>query len=260
MPWLRQGNLSIHTRNTFPYGAGIASSASAMSALALCFAEISQIMGMLNEMEFYAFASEIARLGSGSACRSIYGPVAEWGEHPAFAESSDFWALPFETIHPVFNDFRDTILIVESGEKEVSSSLGHELLKGHPFADQRYQQAGKHLMKLKECLISGNLSDFIDVVEREALMLHSMMMTSNPYFILMKANTLQIIHAIWEYRTAHSKSWCFTLDAGANVHFLYPAVDEKEALSFVETQLKKFCEKGLYICDKLGTGPSRLEI
>ena len=53
-----------------------------------------------------------------------------------------------------------------------------------------------------------------------------MMMTSMPYFILMKPNTMEIINKIWKFRQETGLHLCFTLDAGANVHLLYP---EKEA-------------------------------
>ena len=110
----------------------------------------------------------------------------------------------------------------------------------------------------KHILQAGDLVSFVSLVEREALTLHSLMMSSDPYFILMKPNTLKIIEAIWEKRQKDGVLWCFTLDAGANVHFLYPQTDKAEAILFVETTLKQYCENGAFIHDQVGLGPQKV--
>ena len=79
-------------------------------------------------------------------------------------------------------------------------------------------------------LTNGNQKRFIEIVESEALTLHAMMMTSMPYFILMKPNTLKIINKIWEFRQTTGSNICFTLDAGANVHVLFPEAEQKKSL------------------------------
>jgi len=99
---------------------------------------------------------------------------------------------------------------------------------------------------------------FIEVVESEALTLHAMMMTSLPYFILMKPNTLVVINKVWEYRKATGSKLCFTLDAGANVHLLYPNNEKDKVLSFITSELVAYCENGQYICDKIGLGAKLL--
>src|SRR5690606_30712639 len=125
-------------------------------------------------------------------------------------------------VNEVFRNYQDTILLVDKGEKQVSSTVGHDLMHGHPFAQQRFAQAHENLSAIKKALTDGDIDSFIKIVESEALTLHSMMMTSMPYFILMKPNTLEIINRIWKYRAATGITVCFTLDAGANVHVLYP--------------------------------------
>ena len=87
--------------------------------------------------------------------------------------------------------------MVDKGEKQVSSTVGHNLMHDHPFAQERFKQTDKNLSKLKNVLKEGDLNKFIEIVESEALTLHAMMMTSMPYFILMKPNTLEIINKIW---------------------------------------------------------------
>ena len=112
--------------------------------------------------------------------------------------------------------------MVDKREKQVSSTVGHNLMHNHPFAQERFRQANSNLSKLIDVFKTGDLKSFIEIVESEALSLHAMMMTSVPYFILMKPNTLEILNKIWGFRQQTTANICFTLDAGANVHVLYP--------------------------------------
>jgi diphosphomevalonate decarboxylase len=127
-------------------------------------------------------------------------------------------------------------------------------MHNHPYAYTRFAQAHENLDKLTAIFESGNIEEFIKVVESEALTLHAMMMTSMPYFILMKPNTLQIINAIWKFRNETKIPVCFTLDAGANVHVLYPKNVNDKVLQFIKNELVGFCQNGQYICDEIGTG------
>ena len=260
-PFLKDYKFIIHTENSFPHSSGIASSASGMSALALCVMSLEKELNpeVINDEFFYKKASFLARLGSGSACRSLEGELIEWGEHQNIPESSDLFGIkyPFE-IDEVFKSYQDTILLVDKGQKQVSSSVGHNLMHGHPFAEQRFAQAHSNLDKLKQIFASGNLEEFIAIVESEALTLHAMMMSSNPYFILMKPNTLEIINKIWEFRESTKTPICFTLDAGANVHLLYPEMHKEKVLEFIKNELVAYCEKGQYICDQVGKGAEKL--
>ena len=209
----------------------------------------------MTEEYFNQKASFLARLGSGSACRSVKGKVVVWGKHADISGSSDLFGVEFPTaIHSNFNNYQDTILLVDKGEKQVSSTVGHDLMHNHPYAEQRFAQAHDHLSKLKTVLETGDLETFISIVESEALTLHAMMMTSMPYFILMKPNTLEIINAIWKFRKTHNIPVCFTLDAGANVHVLYPENVSVAVLQFIQDELVGYCQNGQYICDAIGNG------
>jgi diphosphomevalonate decarboxylase len=81
-----------------------------------------------------------------------------------------------------------------------------------------------------------------------------MMMTSLPYFILMKPNTLEIINTIWRFRNETNIPVCFTLDAGANVHILYPENVREHVLQLIKGELVGYCQNGNYICDTIGNG------
>ncbi len=260
LPFLKDYHFTIDTQNTFPHSSGIASSASGMAALAMNLMSLEKVLNPeMTEAYFYQKASFLARLGSGSACRSVKGEVVVWGEHETIQESSNFFGVEFpNSIHENFKNFQDTILLVDKGEKQVSSSVGHNLMHKHPFAERRFEQAHENLDKLIKVFESGNVEEFITIIESEALTLHSMMMTSVPYFILMKPNTLEIINAIWKFRNETKIPVCFTLDAGANVHVLYPENVKDKVLQFIKVELVGYCQNGQYICDEIGIGSQLL--
>ena len=260
LPFLKDYHFTIDTQNTFPHSSGIASSASGMAALAVNFMSIEKLLSRnfgteMTDEYFNKKASFLARLGSGSACRSIKGNIVVWGNHKNISESSDLFGVEFKNkIHDNFKNYQDTILLVDKGEKQVSSTIGHDLMHGHPFAEKRFTQAHENLDALIKIFESGDLNEFIKIVESEALTLHAMMMTSLPYFILMKPNTLEIINAIWKFRNETQIPVCFTLDAGANVHVLYPEDVKEEVLTFIKNNLVGYCQNGQYICDEIGFG------
>ncbi|WP_395046193.1 diphosphomevalonate/mevalonate 3,5-bisphosphate decarboxylase family protein [Flavobacterium sp.] len=255
-PFLKEFHFTIDTQNTFPHSSGIASSASGMAALAMNIMSLEKALNpSISEEYFYEKASFLARLGSGSACRSVKGSVVVWGTHAEIPESSNLFGVEFpSTIHQNFNNYQDTILLVDKGEKQVSSTVGHDLMHNHPYANRRFEQAHENLSKIKVVLENGNLDEFIKIVESEALTLHAMMMTSMPYFILMKPNTLEIINKIWKFRSENNIPVCFTLDAGANVHVLYPENKKEIILQFIKDELVGYCQNGQYICDEIGNG------
>jgi diphosphomevalonate decarboxylase len=255
-PYLKDYHFIIDTKNTFPHSSGIASSASGMAALAMNIMSLEKALNAkISDDYFYKKASFLARLGSGSACRSVKGEVVVWGKNNSFSESSDLYGVPFSgTIHENFKNYQDTILLVDKGEKQVSSTVGHDLMLGHPYAERRFDQAHDNISKIKTVLENGDIEMFIKIVESEALTLHAMMMTSMPYFILMKPNTLEIINKIWKFRETTKTPVCFTLDAGANVHVLYPEEATEKVLQFIKSELLGYCQNGHYICDRIGDG------
>lgn len=260
--WIRQSEITIHSINTFPHAAGIASSASSMSALALCLLDIDQQQKgetfQLKE-ETRKEASSIARIGSGSACRSLFPVASIWGETDQVPGSSNEFAIPYaQMLDPVFQNFRDTILITHAGEKSVSSSAGHKLMEELAYADTRYKLAANNLTLLLKAMSSGDLDTFISIVESEALQLHALMMSGPHPYILMKPATLSIIEAVWDFRRQTQIPVCFTLDAGPNVHLLYPEKHIASVMTWVKDELSKHCIGGRFIEDFTGQGPERI--
>ena len=255
-PEIENYSLRIDSSNSFPHSSGIASSASAMSALALCIAEFEkQLKGDAYQFDFKQRASDWSRLGSGSACRSVYGGFVEWGYAEFIKGSSDKYAIEIEDIADVFNSFQDTILLVDKSEKKISSTHGHDLMKGHPFKVARIDQALKNLEQMIDILRNGDIENFVKIIENEALTLHAMMLTSTPGYFLFKPNTLKIIEHIRTFREQKKIPLGFTLDAGANVHLLYPDEHKFVVMNFIKDELLQYCQNGEYICDAVGKGP-----
>ncbi|MGY0408483.1 MAG: diphosphomevalonate/mevalonate 3,5-bisphosphate decarboxylase family protein, partial [Polaribacter sp.] len=180
-PYIFEYEMVIHSKNSFPHSSGIASSASGLSAIAMCLLSLEKELNTnLSEEFIKQKASFLARLGSGSASRSIEGPLVVWGKHPEIIGSSDLFGIefPYKT-HSVFKNYQDTILLVDKQEKQVSSSVGHNLMHQHPYAENRFLQANENIYKLSNILQNGDVKSFINLVESEALTLHAMMLTSN---------------------------------------------------------------------------------
>lgn len=246
--FLKGLDLKIESYNSFPHSSGIASSASSMSALIMCLLEIKYKDSEIDLQE----ASFLSRLASGSAARSVYPLMTLWGETPSLSNSSDEYAIPIgDMIHPVFKTYHDTILIVSSKEKSVSSRAGHSLMDNHPMAEMRYATARKNTEDLLTILKQGDLEGFIRIAEEEANQLHDLMATSTPSYTLKEPNTINIINKILEFRKETGLPVCYTLDAGPNVHLLYPDSCAEQVHTFIEEVLKDYCFENKYINDKV---------
>jgi diphosphomevalonate decarboxylase len=111
---------------------------------------------------------------------------------------------------------------------------------------------------LLPALKKGDWEQFGRITESEAMTLHALMMTSSPPYILMQPNTLEAIQRIIDYRTTEKVPVYYTLDAGPNLHLLYPKAEKEKVQSFIDTQLAPLCTDGKYINDQAGAGPKEL--
>lgn len=246
--FLKGLHFKIESYNSFPHSSGIASSASSMSALVMCLLGIKYKDSEIDMQE----ASFLSRLASGSASRSVYPTMTLWGKTPALSNSSDEYAVPIgDMINPIFKSYHDTILIVSSKEKSVSSRAGHSLMNNHPMAESRYATARKNTEDLLTILKQGDLEGFIKIAEAEANQLHDLMTTSTPAYTLKEPNTVNIINKILEFREDTSLPICYTLDAGPNVHLLYPDFCKDKVHVFIEDVLKDYCHNNKYINDRV---------
>lgn len=258
LPFLKYFDFQIEASNTFPHSSGIASSASSMAALSCCLGGmIKTVFGV--EVES-SYLSRWARLGSGSAARSLYSQMAIWGvwqsdlHQEISSQTTNDFAIGLDQVHPSLQDLKDAILIVDDQEKSVSSRAGHALMENHPHAKARFARAHQNLDALMTAMKTGDLMSFCQIVEAEALELHGLMMTSEPPYILMKPQTLAVISKVQKFREESLIPLCFTLDAGANVHLLYPASEKSEVEKFINDQCLEHCVDGRVIFDQMGTG------
>lgn len=255
-PFLQHLNLEINSTNSFPHSAGIASSASALGALSLCICSIEeQLSGQkMYEDAFYRKAAFIARLGSGSATRSIYGGLVLWGKLHEVHGASDFCGIKLNE-YPFVSSLHDAILIVSSSEKAISSTTGHALMNDNPYAPIRFEQGRRHCVDLLKLLKEEDVKGLYDLIESEALTLHGMMMTSNPGYMLLMPATVAIITKVRSFRAKSEVPVCFTLDAGPNVHLLYPEAYKEQVVRFIKSDLLQYCEDDKWLDDKVGLGP-----
>ncbi len=104
-------------------------------------------------------------------------------------------------------------------------------------------------------MASGDMDFFVSIVEEEALMLHALMMTSDPSYILLKPDSLLVIEKIKEFRSQSRTPLCFTIDAGPNIHVLYPQDSEEVVKDWMKRELGQWN----ILHDKVGMGPTLLK-
>lgn len=204
----------IVSRNNFPMGTGIASSASAFAALTV--AACAALDLHLDE----ASLSALARLGSGSACRSIPDGYVEWyagtDHRTSYAESiapASHWRLI------------DLVAVASREHKTVGSTSGHHLADTSPLQAARVADTPHRLDLCRAAILHRDFEALADVIEQDALMMHSVMLTSRPALIYWLPATLRIIQSVRDWR-ASGMPVAFTIDAGPNVHVISSAHDQ----------------------------------
>ena len=261
MPALIHLEMQVDSVNSFPHSSGIASSASSISSLVLCLCQINDELEETksDRPTFYQKASFLSRLGSGSACRSVYGSWVLWGKLEDIADSSDEQGLSIDhLIHPDFKVMYDAILIVNSSQKKVSSRTGQYLMDMNPYRDARYASAKKNAVRFIHALKKGDERSFSAIVENEAASLHAMLLTSDPPVIMIRPESLHLIEKLKNFRINSGLPFAYTLDAGPNIHILYPPKIREEMVQFIHNELVTFCEEGKWIDDVAGPGPENI--
>ena len=133
----------------------------------------------------------------------------------------------------------------------MSSSAGHQLMTNHPYRDARLKQANNNTQRLIKALQDDNFNEFSEICEEEALSLHALMMSSRPGYTLLEPSTLVAIERIKAFRQETGLPITFTLDAGPNLHVLYPAAQAKTILPFLKIYLRPICEDNQLLTDEI---------
>ena len=215
----------IYSQNSFPKKAGIASSASFFSGLALGFSLAFD--QKLSEKKL----SILARLsGSGSACRSIPDGFSWWRKGKNSQTSYAFSIAP-----PNFWGLNDLVIIVSSEEKKVSSSEGHKYAPTSPFFKFRISDVEKRAKLIKKAFFKKDFTLFGSLVEEETLSMHLIMMTQKPPLYYWSGKTIEIIKKIVELRKKGIEGY-YTIDAGENVHLICQKNDQKKFFDYFINQ------------------------
>lgn len=206
----------VDSENNFPSGAGLASSASAFAALTLAGCAAAGLS--LSEREL----SALARLGSGSASRSIPGGFVEWRAADRHADSYAFSIAP-----PHHWALVDLVAIVSRAHKPTGSTDGHALADTSPLQPARVASAEARLDVCRKAILERDFGALAEVMEQDALAMHAVMMTSRPPLLYWLPPTLAVMQAVRQWRD-DGLPIAFTIDAGPNVHCLCPrdAADE----------------------------------
>ncbi len=243
--------LLINSRNSFPTGAGIASSASGMAALTLAFfalvqpSEASSLMKQGVEQNLQI--SDLARRGSGSACRSLAGGFVEWqrGDSP---ETQVVQAIADAAHWPLF----DSIVLVCQDEKLVSSTLGHQEAASSPLFPLRLSAIPERLQQLKQAIRDKVIWTFGAILEAEASEMHAVMLSQRHPIQYFSAHSIYWIEKVRQYRRETQIPVFWTLDAGANVHIIGELQRQQDLNNYL-----KSCQNHVEILsDECGPGPS----
>ena len=231
----------VESKNHFPTGAGIASSAAAFSALALAGAAALQLN--LSEKEL----SRLARRGSGSASRSIPGGFVEWQ-----AGSDDEDSYAYSIAPPEHWNLVDCIAIVKSSHKTVGSTTGHSLAGSSPLQDGRLADTPRRVVLCRNAILHRDFNALAEVVELDSNIMHAVMQTSTPPLFYWEPQSVALMKLIPEWRR-NGHPVCYTLDAGPNVHVITKAeyVEEVKRELLSQEGVSKVLTSGV-------GGPTRL--
>ena len=212
----------VESSNNYPSSTGIASSAAAFAALALAATKAAGLE--LSE----AGLSRLARLGSGSACRSVPGGFAEW-----LPGSGDVDSFAIQIAPPEHWDLVDLIVVVDRSEKAVGSSAGHKLAATSPLQALRVAGVPERLEQCRTAILTRDFERLAQVVELDSEWMHAVMRTSTPPLYYWTPATEVVI---WNVRAWRSRGHmvCATVDAGPNVHVIALA----EEAAWAEAQLR----------------------
>ena len=206
----------VISENSFPPGAGLASSASGFAALSLAASRAAGLA--LSEREL----SILARFGSGSACRSIPAGFTEWEAGTCSQDSFARQIAPAEHW-----DLRDVIAIVSRAHKRVGSTEGHALAPTSHLYPARVASVADRLAQARAALLEKDLATLGPLIEEDAISMHAVMMTSRPPIYYWLPASIRLMHQVQSWRDEGLEVY-FTFDAGPNVHLICQAADQAE--------------------------------
>ena len=215
MAGLQEG-AQVVSENNFPMGAGIASSASAFASLSLA----ASTAAGLNLTEWQL--SQLARIGSGSACRSVPSGFVEWVVEGCESESAARSIAPPEHWH-----LADCIAVTSTGHKPISSTEGHALAFTSPLQIARVEDAPRRLDICRRAIFERDFLGLAEMIELDSNLMHAVILTSRPPVFYWLPATVAIMQAVTSWRQEGLPAG-YTIDAGPNVHVICLAQDAGE--------------------------------
>lgn len=242
--------LAIVSENSFPEGRGIASSASGFAALTIACLAAWTVSPDLDHLARHGYSltrlADLARLGSGSACRSLFGGFARWEsgdahDHQHFRQlfRADHWALA-------------DIILCGPSEKKISSTDGHVAAWSSPSFAPRLRSLPDRLRACEAAIAARRMADLGNILESEALEMHGVMESSVPPVVYLSDTTRRLLETIREYRARGGFPAWFTLDAGETIHLI---CESRHAPQIV-TAARAFTPERMILMDRVGDGPT----
>lgn len=208
--------IKVETENNIPTAAGLASSASGFAALTLA---VDQFYGLHLPTQVL---SAFARMGSGSASRSLFEGFVEW-QMGLREDGMDSFAFPLQS---QWSDLRIGLIKVSTGPKAVDSRSGMNRTVDTAHLYQSWPlQAAADLEKLHQAIADKNFTLLGETAEQNALSMHATMIASWPPLLYWQPDSVAAMHSIWQLRASGTEVY-FTMDAGPNLKLLYSAADE----------------------------------
>jgi diphosphomevalonate decarboxylase len=226
--WNINATFLIESANNFPSDCGLASSASSFAALTLAAAEVFQKMNPQVWGKDKKTLSELSRQGSGSSCRSLFGPWALW-QH----EYAEQMGLELTDMHHI-------VVVVEDSKKQISSSEAHKLVTTSPRFEGRPERAEIRLKDLVNALRFNDWHLARQIVWDEFVDMHRLFETSTPSFSYMNADSKQVLEDCQNFWTKWQDGPLVTMDAGANVHMLFRQDQKKSFADYREHFAAKY--------------------
>ena len=215
---------TVTSRASVPLAAGLASSAAGFAALA---AAASRAAGMdLDDREL----SRLARRGSGSATRSIFGGLVRWN---AGHDDASSYAEPVACEI----DLAMVVIVLSKSDKPISSTRGmRATMSTSPLFPAWVEASGKDLQVALEAVRVGDLERLGEVVEGNALGMHATMMAARPGIIYWLPQTVAALHGIRAMRQEGLPVWA-TIDAGPNIKVLTEGARAEEVAAALRDRL-----------------------
>ncbi len=222
-------NVKIVIRSAIPPAIGIASSAAVFSALAEGYAALLKPKAALTREEI----SVIARLGSGSAARSIFGGYAglfnTGGEGIDSARGKQVATEHHWLLH-------DIIIVPSQEEKKVGSTEGHALAATSPLFEERIKQIPRRMKECTDAILAKDFEKLQHISEEDSLDMHRVMETQIPSLKYLSSETHRIIREIEVLRKEEHLEVLYTMDAGPTVHLFCTEDSRKTVEAFAESQ------------------------